>query len=272
MYDIQYTEIMNILIVGDINGKAGRRAVKELLPTVKKKYDIDFCVANAENAAGGFGLTSEISSKIFSYGVDVITMGNHTWDNKDLEGHIKSELRIIRPLNYPPGNPGCGSIILDIKNTKIAVINLTGRVFMGNFDCPFRTVEEELKRFKKDNPIVIVDFHAEATSEKIALGWFLDGKASAVIGTHTHVQTSDDRVLPGGTAYITDVGMTGAHDSVIGIKKELAIKKFLTQMPVKFEVASGDVRLNALFVQINIKDNKAEKIIRIQEKLAPVTN
>lgn len=260
---------MNILVVGDINGKAGRKAVKELLPLVKKKYNIDFCVANAENAAGGFGLTSDISSKLFSYGVDIITMGNHTWDNKELESFINSELRILRPLNYPPGNPGCGSALLDIKNTKIAVINLTGRVFMGNYDCPFRAMEEELKRLKESNPIIIVDFHAEATSEKIALGWFLDGKVSAVIGTHTHVQTADESILPGGTAYITDVGMTGAHDSVIGIKKELAIKRFLTHMPVKFDVASEDVRLNALFVQINPKDNKAEKILRLQEKLAP---
>ncbi|MDD5772206.1 MAG: TIGR00282 family metallophosphoesterase [bacterium] len=262
---------MNILIVGDINGKAGRRAVKELLPVVKKKFDIDFCVANAENAAGGFGLTSEIASKLFSDGVDVITMGNHTWDNKELEDIIDYESRILRPLNYSPGNPGSGSVIIDIKNTKIAVINLTGRVFMGSYDCPFRAIEAELKRLKECNPMVIVDFHAEATSEKIALGWFLDGKVSAIIGTHTHVQTADETILPCGTAYITDVGMTGAHDSVIGIKKELAIKKFLTQMPVKFEVASDDVRLNALFVQVNPTDNKAEKIVRIQEKLTPVT-
>ncbi|MFH1288160.1 MAG: TIGR00282 family metallophosphoesterase, partial [bacterium] len=210
-----------------------------------------------------------ISSKLFSYGIDVITMGNHTWDNKELEKFIDSELSILRPLNYPPGNPGRGSVILDIKNTKIAVINLTGRVFMGNFDCPFRAVEEELKRLKEHNPMVIVDFHAEATAEKIALGWFLDGKASAVIGTHTHVQTADERILPCGTAYITDVGMTGAHDSVIGIKKELALKRFLTQMPVKFDVASGDVRFSALFVRINPKNNKTEEVVRIQEKLVP---
>ncbi len=256
-------------MIGDINGKAGRRAVRELLPIIKKKYDIDFCIANAENAAGGFGLTADISSKLFSYGIDVITMGNHTWDNKELEKFIDSELRILRQLNYPPGNPGCGSVILEVKNTKIAVINLTGRVFMGNFDCPFRAVEEELKRLEGCSPMVIVDFHAEATAEKIALGWFLDGKVSAVIGTHTHVQTADERILPGGTAYITDVGMTGAHDSIIGIKKELALRRFLTQMPVKFDAASGDVRFSALFVQVNPQNNKTEKVVRIQEKLAP---
>ncbi|MEW6087776.1 MAG: TIGR00282 family metallophosphoesterase [bacterium] len=260
---------MNILVIGDINGKAGRKAVKELLPAVKKKYIIDFCIANAENAAGGFGLTSEIASDLFSYGVDVITMGNHTWDNKELENFIDSEPRILRPLNYPRGNPGHGSIVVDVKNIKVAVINLTGRVFMGNFDCPFRAAEEEIKWLKGSNPVIIVDFHAEATSEKIALGWFLDGKVSAVVGTHTHVQTADEKILPSGTAYITDVGMTGAHDSVIGIKKELAIRRFLTQMPVKFDVASEDIQFNALCVQINTNDNKAEKVIRVSKKLSP---
>lgn len=258
---------MNILIIGDINGRSGRNAVKKVLPEIKGKYDIDFCIANGENAAGGFGLTANISSQLFSYGIDVITMGNHTWDNKELEKFIDSEPKIVRPLNYPPGNPGRGSIVLDVKDTKVAVINLTGRTFMGNFDCPFRTVEEELKKIGGCNPMTIVDFHAEATSEKIALGWFLDGKVSAVVGTHTHVQTADERILPGGTAYITDVGMTGAHDSIIGIKKELALKRFLTQMPVKFDAASGDTRFSALFVQINSKSNKAENIVRIHQKI-----
>jgi metallophosphoesterase (TIGR00282 family) len=197
----------------------------------------DLVIANGENAAGGFGITPEIAEELFSLGIQVLTSGNHVWDKKDIEPYLTKQDRLIRPANYPPGNPGFGSVIISTADAgKAAVLNLEGRVFMSNLDDPFRVAEREIEKLKAETRVVLIDFHAEATSEKVALAWHLDGRASAVIGTHTHVQTADERVLPGGTAFITDVGMTGPMDSVIGVKKEQAIARFLYQTPHRFEI------------------------------------
>jgi metallophosphoesterase (TIGR00282 family) len=201
---------MKVLFIGDIVGKSGRTAVKAFLPKFIERYKIDFVLANGENAAGGFGITEKVAAEIFSLGVHILTSGNHIWDKKEAIPYLYKESRILRPINYPPGVPGYGSFIHTTQDgVKVAVLNVSGRVFMSNMDCPFRASEEEIKKIKELTNIIIVDFHAEATSEKMAYGYFLDGKVSAVIGTHTHVQTADEKILPGGTAYITDVGMTG---------------------------------------------------------------
>ncbi|MCG0276061.1 MAG: TIGR00282 family metallophosphoesterase [Thermosediminibacteraceae bacterium] len=258
---------MNIMFIGDIVGRPGRRIIRETLPDLKKSYSIDFVIANAENAAGGNGITKKIAEELFSYGVDFLTMGNHVWDNKEIFDFIEEELRMVRPANYPPGAPGRGSQVVDLnRDLKIGILNISGRVFMPDLDCPFRTADRELEKLKKVTNIIIVDFHAEATSEKLAMGWYLDGRASLVVGTHTHVQTADERILPGGTAYITDVGMTGAYDGILGIEREPVIKKFLTQMPVRFEVAKGVAQLNAIVVEVDIASGLAQKIQRINIK------
>lgn len=256
---------MKLLFIGDIVGKIGRNATRTLLPSVVSKYKIEFVVANGENAAGGFGITEKIANEIFGYGVHVITTGNHVWDKKEFIPHIAKENRVLRPLNYPPGVPGYGTIVCTVRDTlKAAVINLSGRVFMGNMDCPFRVGKESIDDLKKDVRIIIVDFHAEATSEKIAFGHFVDGKVSAVIGTHTHVQTADEKILSGGTAYITDVGMTGPSDSIIGIEKEQIIQRFLTNMPMRFETAKGEGIFSAVVVEINEETGAASAIQRLQ--------
>ncbi len=258
---------MKLLFIGDIVGKVGRSAVKSLLPKLTDKYKIDIVIANGENIAGGFGLTESLVSEILRMGVHIITTGNHVWDKKDIISYISKENRILRPLNYPPGTPGYGSIVFNSPNgIKVAVLNIAGRVFMPNNDCPFRTTKEALDNLAKETNIIIIDFHAEATSEKIAFGYFVDGKASAVIGTHTHVQTADEKVLPNGTAYITDVGMTGPANSVIGIDIEQIIKRFLTNMPVRFETAKGEGILSAVVIEINNNTGKATGIQRLQIK------
>ncbi len=258
--------MLHILMVGDIVGRPGRRAVKQLIHPLKKKYDIDFVIANGENAAGGNGLTQEIAEELLDDGIDFITMGNHTWDKKEILEFIDLEPRLIRPANYPPGTPGKGSAVVKIaKDIKLGIVNLSGRVFLPPLDCPFRTAETIVNILSKETKIIIIDFHAEATSEKIAFGWYMDGKASAVIGTHTHVQTADERILPQGTGYITDVGMTGPRDSVLGVKTDLVISKFITQLPVRFEVATGPAQLNGVLLHINEKTGKTEYIERIQE-------
>lgn len=259
--------MVNILFIGDIVGHPGRKAVQYLLPSLKDQYKIDFTIANGENAAGGFGIVSKVSQELFSYGINVITMGNHMWDKKEILDIIDKEERILKPANYPVGTPGHKNIVVELADgKKIAVINLLGRVYMNNLECPFRTAKQEINKLKKEASIIIIDFHAEVTSEKRAFGWFIDGEVSAVFGTHTHVQTSDEQILPNGTAYITDAGMTGAFDSVIGIKKELAMEKFLLQMPKRFDVATDDIRLDAAVIEVDEKTGKAIKIERIERK------
>lgn len=256
---------MRLLMIGDIVGRPGRRAVKQNLPDLLADKKIDLVIANGENAAGGNGITREVAREMLSCGVDVITMGNHVWNQKESYTYIEKESRIIRPGNYPPGTPGRGAGIFKAKNgIDVGVVNISGRVFMQELDCPFRKADELVNGLKGKADIVIVDFHAEASSEKMAMGWYLDGRVSAVCGTHTHVQTADERVLPGGTAYISDVGMTGPADSVIGVKKELVIEKFITQMPRRFEVAEGLFQFNAAIIEIDPLTARAVHIERIQ--------
>lgn len=251
---------VKILFLGDVVGRPGRQAIKMFLKNYVSEHCIDVVIANGENAAGGNGITKEIAKELFSYGIDALSMGNHIWDKKEVLGFIDNEDRIIRPANYPPGTPGKGYTILKTKKgSKLGLLNLSGRVFLSNLDCPFRIGEQMVKELQAITKNIIVDFHAEATSEKVAFGWFMDGKVSAVCGTHTHIQTSDYRILPKGTAYITDVGMTGPRDSVLGVKSELVIKKFLTQMPVRFEVASGIMQVNGVVIEL-FADGKAKHI------------
>lgn len=258
---------MKVLFIGDIVGKVGRMATRALLPAVVDRYKIDFVIANAENAAGGFGITDKIATEILSCGIHIITTGNHVWDKKEFITQISKEDRVLRPLNYPPGVPGYGSILYTLPNgEKAAVINISGRVFMSNFDCPFRTGKKEVEKLANLTKIIIVDFHAEATSEKIAFGYFMDGKVSAVIGTHTHIQTADEKILPGGTAYITDVGMTGPSNSVIGIEIQQIIQRFLTNMPMRFETAKGEGIFSAIVIEIDEKSGKSSAVQRLQLK------
>ncbi len=255
---------MKILFIGDIIGKAGRNLIQKLLPEIVSDFQIDFCIANAENAAGGFGLTSKIVRQLFQENVDVLTSGNHIWDNKDILNIISTEKRLLRPANYPKA-PGFSSMVYKTKSgEKVGILNLLGRIYMPALDCPFQIAETKVPELQRECDIIIVDFHAEATSEKIAMAWYLDGEVSAVIGTHTHVQTADETILPNGTAYITDVGMTGPFDSVIGIEKEIIIQKFFTQMPHKFNVAKDDLRLNGAVINIESNTGRAKDIKRLQ--------
>jgi len=257
---------VNILFIGDIVGKPGRQALSRSLHSIVDRRKIDLVIANGENAAGGFGLTVDVAKELFNMGVSCITSGNHIWDKKEQLPMILSDRRIVRPANYPLGVPGNGSTIVTTPGgIKVAVLNLEGRIFMKNIECPFRTADREIESLLKETPIIIADFHAEATSEKTALGWYLDGRASAVIGTHTHVQTADERILSKGTAYMSDAGMTGSFDSVIGIGKEEAIQKFLTQLPVRFEIPKRDIRLNGAVINIDEITGRALSIERIAE-------
>jgi 2',3'-cyclic-nucleotide 2'-phosphodiesterase len=259
---------MRILFIGDIVARPGRRALEELLGKVITEHRVEFTIANGENAAGGMGLTPAIAMEILSQEVDVLTSGNHIWAKKEIIPFLADERRLLRPSNYPAGAPGRGGGVFEAKNgTKVAVLNLEGRVFMRNLDCPFRVGEREIESLKEEAAIVVVDFHAEATSEKVALGWFLDGKASAVLGTHTHVQTGDERILKGGTAYITDAGMTGPLDSVIGVKKQVAMDRFLTQLPLKYDVGTGEIELQGVIVEVDPDTGKASGIRRIRVPL-----
>lgn len=259
---------MRIIFVGDITGSPGREAIRLLLPTLIKKYNADLSIANAENAAGGSGLTPRIASELFSFGLNMLTSGDHIWKRKEILEILNSEPRLLRPANYPEGSPGRGyGIIRTKKGEPVGVINLEGRVFMSNLDCPFKCARSAVVELKKKTKIILVDMHAEATSEKIALGWFLDGMVSAVLGTHTHIQTADERILPGGTGYITDLGMTGPYDSVIGRKVEQILARFLTQMPVRFEMAKDNIQLHGVILDIDDKTGKTVSIKRMQEKL-----
>jgi len=255
---------VKLLFIGDVIGKPGREALSRELHRIVDRHMVDLVIANGENAAGGFGLTEETAQDLFKCGVQMITSGNHIWDKKDALDYIKREERIVRPANYPEGTPGKGTTIVKTPGgTKVGILNLEGRVFMNNLDCPFRCADREVAKLKEETQIIFVDFHAEATSEKAALGWYLDGRVSAVIGTHTHVQTADERILTAGTAYMTDAGMTGAFDSVIGVKKEEAILKFVSQRPSKFEVAKKDIRINAVVIEVDEKTGLAHNIERI---------
>lgn len=254
---------IRVLCLGDIVGQTGREIVVSKLPQLKSEYKIDFVVANGENSAGGFGITRDIAQEFFSVGIDAITSGNHIWKNKDIFAFIHEERRLVRPFNYPEGTPGFGYAFFNFFNRKIAILNLLGRTYMDAVDCPFRRGEHALKRIFEQTNIILVDFHAEATAEKRALGFHFDGDVSLVYGTHTHVQTADECILPGGTAYITDVGMCGAEDSVIGIKKDPAIKRFVTQLPHKFEVAAESPMVNGIVVAINLDSGKAHSIKRV---------
>jgi metallophosphoesterase (TIGR00282 family) len=255
---------VKIFFIGDIVGKPGRRAVKALLPGIVGSYGVDIVIGNCENAAGGFGVTRKVVDELYSYEIDILTSGNHIWDKKDIEGLIGDYETLLRPANYPAGTPGRGSVIVHNRSgISVGVLNLEGRVFMKPLDCPFRVAEREIGSLKNKTDIILVDMHAEATSEKEALGWFLDGRVSAVVGTHTHVQTADEKVLPCGTAYITDVGMTGSFDSVLGIKKEVALERFLTLLPNRYDVAKGDVRLQGVLIDIDDTTGRGLSIERL---------
>lgn len=256
---------MKFLFIGDIVGKPGRSIIKNMLPQLKAEFNADMIIANAENAAGGNGLTAQVANELYNDGVDFITLGNHVWDKKDIISFIDIEEKIIRPANYPPATPGKGYKIISKSNKKICIVNIQGRVYMQALECPFRTMDIILSQISSQTKIVIVDVHAEATSEKMALGYYLDGRVSAVLGTHTHIQTADNKILPKGTAYITDVGMTGPYESVLGIKKENIIARFLTQMPNRFEVATGLSQLNAVFIEVDDISGKTIKIERLQK-------
>lgn len=257
---------MKILFIGDIVGSPGREAVKTLVPKLKKEKELDFVIANAENASGGTGLIPKVAEELFAYGCDCLTTGDHIWKRKEVL-EIINHPYILRPANLSMDSPGKGYCILNKDNLKIAVLNLQGRVFMQPIDCPFRKAREIIPILKKETPAILVDMHAEATSEKVAMGYFLDGLVSGVVGTHTHIQTADEKILPYGAAYITDLGMCGPYDSVIGQEKTKIIERFLTGMPKRFEVASGDVQLHGVIIEIDNVTGKALSIERVQEKL-----
>lgn len=258
---------MKLLFVGDIVGNPGRRAAREVIPALKREKEIDFCIANCENAAGGSGITYTVAKELYSIGIDSITMGNHTWSKREILNFIDSDTKIARPCNYPKELPGKGSVIIKGSKCDIGVINLLGRVYMDNIDCPFRCVEREIEYLKSFVKVIVVDMHAEATSEKSALAWFLDGRVSCVLGTHTHVQTADEKILPFGTGYITDVGMTGPYEGILGVDRRLIIEKFLTNMPVRFELAKGSIQFSAVMLEIDEKTGMTKKIERISRVL-----
>jgi metallophosphoesterase (TIGR00282 family) len=250
---------MLVLAIGDIIGQPGRQAVSRFLPALRQQHAFDMIIANAENAAGGFGLTSIIAGELIETGIDVLTSGNHIWAQKEIMDHLDGELPILRPLNYPPGVPGRGYLI----SRGVMVVNLMGRTFMNDIDCPFRAMDKLLAELKSKPPVIIVDFHAEATSEKMAMGRYLDGRVSAVLGTHTHVGTIDAQILPKGTAYVTDIGMTGPADSIIGDDVDSVIRRFLTGMPHRLSVGRGKPILNAIMVEVAEDSGRAKSIERI---------
>jgi metallophosphoesterase (TIGR00282 family) len=256
---------VKVLFIGDIFGEPGRRALARAVPRLVAQRQIDIVIGNGENAAGGFGITPELAEELFELGLAVITTGNHAWDKKEILDYFPREPRLLRPANYPSGVPGQGSVVVESAGgEQLGVLQLMGRAYMPALDCPFQVAKKELAALKKRTAAVIVDMHAEATSEKMAMGHYLDGEVVAVVGTHTHVQTADDQILPKGTAYLTDIGMTGPLHSVIGVKKELAIEKFLTGMPRRFEVASGPSVFCAVVLELDARLGKALSIERIR--------
>jgi len=259
---------MRILFIGDIVGRPGRQLVKTGLAALTSRHDIDLVIANAENAAAGFGITREIGEELLDLGIDVMTSGNHIWDKKEALDYIGTEPRLLRPANYPAGAPGSGTYVARTRDGQsVGVVNVMGRVFMLNIDDPFAVVLREIEMLRQRARVVFVDFHAEATSEKAAMGWHLDGKVAAVIGTHTHVQTADERILPKGTAFLTDAGMTGPHDSIIGVEVEPSLNRFLTALPSRFDVATGNPRLNAVVVDAEETTGRATDIERLSYSL-----
>ncbi|MBD3392280.1 MAG: TIGR00282 family metallophosphoesterase [Chitinivibrionales bacterium] len=260
---------MKVLFIGDIFGNAGRRVLAAHLAAVVEKHDIDLCIANGENAAGGWGLTANILKKLHKYGVQVVTGGNHSFANQDILPAFESDPSLLRPLNFPPGNPGIGKTVYTLPDgRKAGVVNLQGRTFFPEaLDCPFRLGLEAIEELRRETPVIIVDFHAEATSEKIAFATYIDGKASAVLGTHTHVQTADERVFPGGTAFISDVGMTGPEQSAIGMKTKGIVRRFLLQTPVRFEPSNDGPMLNAVVVDIDDATGRTAGIARVFERV-----
>jgi metallophosphoesterase (TIGR00282 family) len=255
---------MNILMVGDVFGEPGRAAIAKLLPGLRQQHAIDLCVVNVENAAGGFGVTPGMAKQFLEQGADVMTSGNHIWDKKEIVEYIVKENLLLRPANFPAGTPGSGFITVKAGPHRVAVLNLMGRVFMAPIDCPFRKADEVLPDLRKDTPIILVDMHCEATSESQAMGWYLDGRVSAVVGTHRHVQTADERVLPGGTAYITDLGMTGPTEGVIGVDRDLILQRFLSQMPARFEPAKGPAALHGVVIVVDPDTGRASDIRRLR--------
>ena len=257
---------MKLLFIGDIVGEPGRRAVRQLVPQLRQRHELDVVVANGENSAGGSGITPNTAEEIFSAGVDIMTSGDHLWDQKEVIALLENEKRFLRPLNYPPGTPGQGSVIVQLSGKPpLAVLNLQGRTFMPVLENPFLFARAEVERLRQTTNIIFVDLHAEATSEKISLARMLDGLVSAVVGTHTHVQTADEQIFPGGTAYLTDAGFTGPHESVLGREIEPVIKRFLTSQPQRFEVAKERVLLQGALVEVEEATGKALRIQRISE-------
>ena len=255
---------MKMLFIGDTVGKAGRAIVHQYLKQLQDEYQVDLTILNCENAAAGFGVTPKIADEFFDWGIDVLTSGNHIWDKKEIMPYLDKNSRILRPANYPAGNPGKGVALLKMRSgEQAAVLNLQGRVFMPPTDDPFRVADAELAKLPKDVKVIFVDMHGEATSEKVAMGWYLDGRVSAVVGTHTHIPTADETILPGGTAFLTDAGMAGPFYSVIGVVKEDVIRRFLTSIPSSFESASQDARLNGVFIEVDSQTGKAKQIKRI---------
>ena len=259
---------MRILLIGDVVGRPGREAIRRFVVPLREERQIGAVVINCENAAGGAGITPSTADELFRAGADVLTSGNHVWKKREALELLKLDPRVLRPANYPNGAPGSGSTIIEtLSGQKVGVLNVMGRVFMEALDCPFRTAERELARLALVTPVIIVDMHAEATSEKVAMGWFLDGKVSCVFGTHSHIPTADERILPKGTAFITDVGMTGPYDSVIGRRVDQILERFLTSMPHKSEVAEGNVQLRGLLIEVNDKTGKALSVERVTKTL-----
>lgn len=264
-----YFEPVKIFFIGDIVGEPGRRVVKELVPRLRRAHEVDLVIANGENSAGGSGITTATANEIFAAGVDIITSGDHLWDQKEVISLLQNESRFVRPLNYPQGTPGQGSVVYQANNQPpVAIVNLQGRTFMPDLDNPFTTIRAEVERLRQKTNIIFVDFHAEATSEKAAVGRMLDGLVSAVVGTHTHVQTADEQIFPGGTAFLSDAGFTGPHESIIGREIEPVIKRFLTLQPQRFAVAEKNIKLQGVVIDINPHTGKAETIQRISETLS----
>jgi metallophosphoesterase (TIGR00282 family) len=256
--------LLKLLFVGDIVGAVGRKALKEMLPKLKAKHSPNFIVVNGENAAAGRGITAAIVKEFFDLGVHGITMGNHTWDQKDIFDFIDQESRLIRPANYPKGTPGAGHMVLKSKDEELAVINLMGRTFLPPLDCPFQKADSLLEEWRKKYKYIFVDFHAEATSEKLAMGWHLDGRVSAVVGTHTHVQTNDEQIMPQGTAYLTDVGMVGPREGILGMERTSVIQKFRTQLPTRFVVDEGKWHFHAVLIQFDAQTGLGKSIQKIR--------
>jgi metallophosphoesterase (TIGR00282 family) len=265
--------VIRLLFIGDIVGRPGRELIRRGLTAIRNYHQIDLVIANVENAAAGFGITREIGDELLDRGLDVMTSGNHIWDRKEAIDYIGAEPRLLRPANFPAAVPGNGSYVARTAGgVSVGVVNVMGRVFMVAIDDPFAVVLKEIEALKQRARVIFVDFHAEATSEKIAMGWHLDGKVTAMVGTHTHVQTADDRILPRGTAYLTDVGMTGPHDSIIGVEVEAALSRFLTGMPARFETAEGNPRLNGVIVEADEETGRALEIERISYSLEELTD